>query len=696
MFNFIPTILANFLSPFRTAEKVAESLEKAGKPDSSRLLRHEELERIDMISGAVVCMAAGAGAAAFATAATVSGVSGAVEVAEYRNCGGLGSLGGKFAQFEDARLDISLGVTLTPLEGVTALDLAVSGVYGDPSVDELFGQVSPSLMPSDLALTALQADGLSPQIENAIELIIAKPNNDAIRQFGNDMLLVQISSMDANRILSIPALQTPGGAAFDQQAQADFWAGIGNLGNMGDQSGPMPTPTGAIMPLTMPAGGLEPGGGTMSLMSGGGSGGSGGSGGWGGSGGSGGSGGWGGSGGSGGWGGSGGSGGWGGSGSCAISSLHITNFEWSAGPDAHHSSGSGGGSGIFADRAPGQGVGYNHVRVSMTATNYTSSNVVVTIAAMDIFNALYTSQTLVIAESIGGDFDNHGEIGWNSQYTVTAGSSHAFGSTMVFAPGTSTLYVKAIVVGAHAGDNWVFRAYDHTKNPNAISGGGSLHRDTEALTAWRRLWVEIDQMYIPSGFTGPNNMPLPYREGLDQLADAPILGAHLKSEFAKACIQVKPFTPNTHPQVAGDLIVNHRYNDEFSNWKSDGWRKYSASRESQNQNTDSFWSVLAVGAFGIEPIKIGTETYTFPGAYHGNVAYVFNDVIAAELTGTSYLVAQEVVLLHELGHAFGQRDVIGPSIMGLGTFALATHIDNGWISFTTDQLRGIQKHGKPS
>jgi len=56
---------------------------------------------------------------------------------------------------------------------------------------------------------------------------------------------------------------------------------------------------------------------------------------------------------------------------------------------------------------------------------------------------------------------------------------------------------------------------------------------------------------------------------------------------------------------------------------------------------------------------------------------------------------KEVVLLHELGHAFGLGDGDYENIMGLATNLLATYIDNGWTSFTTAQLRSIQKHGKP-
>jgi len=72
--------------------------------------------------------------------------------------------------------------------------------------------------------------------------------------------------------------------------------------------------------------------------------------------------------------------------------------------------------------------------------------------------------------------------------------------------------------------------------------------------------------------------------------------------------------------------------------------------------------------------------------------YIYNTEIEKESFSSFY---KEIVLLHELGHAFGLVDhSTGGDIMH-GTGLLATQINNGWTSFTNAQLRSIQNHGTP-
>ena len=310
------------------------------------------------------------------------------------------------------------------------------------------------------------------------------------------------------------------------------------------------------------------------------------------------------------------------------------------------------GGGIYADQALGQVGAYNQFRIYVSAGNTTSSPYEVQIVPLDILNAL-ESGTVDPGERFAFANDNKGALSLDS-YTIT------------FYPGESgTKYVTATVTSAYAGDNWTFRA-------NYSSGGSPAHTDSDSFTVWRRLWVEYDQMYIPSGFDPVTGDPLPYKKG-DRLAGVPMLET---GNFSQACITVCAFTPNTRPYVAGVQV--------FDEANATSMALLMESCDSPNP-INSFWTVFVVGAFEVD----GHNSY---GSHGDNIILIYNTEIENESTSSFY---KEIVLLHELGHAFGLGDhTTGGDIMH-GTGLLATQINNGWTSFTTAQLRSIQNHGTP-
>jgi hypothetical protein len=123
------------------------------------------------------------------------------------------------------------------------------------------------------------------------------------------------------------------------------------------------------------------------------------------------------------------------------------------------------------------------------------------------------------------------------------------------------------------------------------------------------------------------------------------------------------------------------------NYDAPNMSQISASREPIS-NEHSFWTVLALGAF------LCDKEYCGFWRSGDHVALIFNEQIKYQSTSSFY---KEIVLLHELGHAFGLADELikGTENIMNNVDTLIEQIENGWISFTIDQIKGIQTHGVP-
>ena len=280
---------------------------------------------------------------------------------------------------------------------------------------------------------------------------------------------------------------------------------------------------------------------------------------------------------------------------------------------------------------------------------------------------------------------------------------------------------------AHAGDNYIIAAHPNNgvvqraeideynniaiayENENTGSGGNgnqgsggnsggtttSYHHLTKTplLTVWRTLWAELDQIALP-----PNNIVK---------ADLPLIDGFVKSELARACIDIKPYTPNTTTWVSGLEIMPYAWNNGTSSIAN-------ACRNSP-QPTETFWTVHMIGAFRGEPKpKAPTDPNpTIPnppplGRHYGgnNTIFVFNWQIEnavdtwnqnnpnQQIPSNSLGDIKRRTSLHEIGHALGLKDnVYGSGIMeqtNMGNRLLTTYQE-----FKPEELRDIQAQSKP-
>ena len=275
-----------------------------------------------------------------------------------------------------------------------------------------------------------------------------------------------------------------------------------------------------------------------------------------------------------------------------------------------------------------------------------------------------------------------------------------YGGVAIFEVGTSsattlTFYnnnmtqTELVSVGINAGDNYKIKATAENGDPNNGKPNQIVH--SEILTVWRRLWVELDRMYVPNGLDNEGK-PLPYQNG-DQLADdfppgiiAP--GSHIATQLARACIVPQVFVSNEQVNVPGKEIVTN-YNDLMGVRDIINHPPY---RTVKNHDV-AFWTLQVVSAF---------ESWKPCGVNRGNITFMFNTRIEADYNTEGLTVGLDrifsIVLLHEIGHALWLEEAEPKSsdppnttygIM-VNDVPLGTNLINDNDIFTVENIRDIQ------
>ncbi|MGN0911665.1 MAG: hypothetical protein ACI4NV_09680, partial [Thermoguttaceae bacterium] len=325
--------------------------------------------------------------------------------------------------------------------------------------------------------------------------------------------------------------------------------------------------------------------------------------------------------------------------------------------------------------------------VGMTATVY-----------VDWFDPDNPIDSTITASGYGkGKRDNHGTISQISSNVLT------------FDAQTNTRLLTLTIDGGYAGDNYILAAHPNfgvmerseVRNNNVVvpvtdnnasggssSSGGSSGGDdayaafldkTSMLTVWRSLWVERDYMT----FTFPS--------GNVQTVAPVLIDGIVETQLARACVDVKEYSPNNLALVQGVETDNPQTN----------WGNYLTSRDCP-VSSNSFWTIYSIGAFNTVRVS--------PTIRNGNVVAVYNWKIDAELiewndrypnsTISDASLLKRRIFLHELGHFLGLEDestgVMWTEEKEEGEVRdLQSLIDSENIVFTIDNLKTIQAQSMP-
>lgn len=322
--------------------------------------------------------------------------------------------------------------------------------------------------------------------------------------------------------------------------------------------------------------------------------------------------------------------------------------------------------------------------VGMTATVY-----------VDWFDPDNPIGSTITASGYGkGKRDNHGTISQISSNVLTFNA----------VTGTRFGFVTLTINGGYAGDNYILAAHPNfgvmeraeVRNNNVVvpvidnnasggssSSGGSSGGDdayaafldkTSMLTVWRSLWVERDRMT----FTFPT--------GSVQTAAPVLIDGIVETQLARACVDVKEYSPNNSALVQGVEIDNPQAY----------WGSYLTNRDCP-VSSNSFWTVYSIGAFNTVRDAYATRSGSVVVAYNWKIdaaLSAWNDQHPNSTISDASLFKQRVIL-HELGHVFGlQHESTGVMLTGEGV-DLPSRIDSENIVFTIDNLKTIQSQSMP-
>ena len=273
--------------------------------------------------------------------------------------------------------------------------------------------------------------------------------------------------------------------------------------------------------------------------------------------------------------------------------------------------------------------------------------------------------------------------------------------TLTINSGFQSCNVQLTINGGYAGDNYIIATHPNsgildnatinTSNQIGIfstetGSGGTTFFDSSSfttsstLTVWRTLWAERDRLT----YTNSSNQQV--------IADLPPVDGLVESELARACIKIReyPLTLNTTVRPIGCEYTNY----DILN-----------TARSIPQATNTFWSILLVGAFRRH--NNDGESAKILGAHYNNSTHVIgiynwtitNNIDSWNVSGEGPTVTDsqriEVtrqVVLHEIGHALGLSHVNQNSNLMKSEHNPSQRLEVQNRSFTNEQIRTIQSH----
>ena len=283
--------------------------------------------------------------------------------------------------------------------------------------------------------------------------------------------------------------------------------------------------------------------------------------------------------------------------------------------------------------------------------------------------------------------DNHGTISLTSALTFSAYTDmqHLSKSVMFTIPvHAGDNYIVTAHPRSGIQGNWRFKADGKTLEYRVGDGtiwktlgydDAPLHHQTSMLTVWRTLWAERDRMT----FTFPS--------GSVQTADLPLIDGFVKSEFARACIDLKEYLPNPNTIVVGEEIRPV--------WSTAVKNQYSAVRDSPGP-TKTFWTVQMVGSFRHAGGAFGTHAENMVFVYNWAIKNAVNEwnTNNPNQQVTSLDDSKRRNSLHELGHVFGLKDnVYSTGVMAYKNMYERLLPENK--EFKLGEIQTIQSQSKP-
>ena len=183
-------------------------------------------------------------------------------------------------------------------------------------------------------------------------------------------------------------------------------------------------------------------------------------------------------------------------------------------------------------------------------------------------------------------------------------------------------------------------------------------------------------------------MTFTYQTGSVQTADPVLIDGFVKTELARACVDIREYTPNLRIEFQGVEVITSLDPPCLS-----------LERSSPGPSV-SFWNVLALGSFRYD------TTNKIAGNFTQNVLLVYQWTVEANrldwndghpyLQITDNLDCSRRVTLHELGHAFGLEDKKEEQYKGVMSkkdVFLGLSPEN--LKFEDFELRLIQSKSKP-
>jgi len=270
-------------------------------------------------------------------------------------------------------------------------------------------------------------------------------------------------------------------------------------------------------------------------------------------------------------------------------------------------------------------------------------------------------------------------------------------------------------VGINAGDNYIIEATALDNNDNPINTV-----ESEILTVWRRLWMELDQMEMPDPlnpahdfppamegiqWSYPNAIPNPEPNDFDVLFQPPKPDISLlTSAMVAACVSVKEIQQD----IAHDSWRTNDLNNQWDtivpfvhNMEEEDFISFSQSCRDVRVISTAFWCIHAIGAYegptGKDGDNVGGANIYERGSSKTNVFYIYNETIRdfSQKLGTQGIGEmndRKAIVLHETLHCFGIKDLTG-GIMDQGYPIIAYGIN--WQTLLPFHITEIQKTSIP-